>query len=150
MYIPLSYNPISLKRFVFASHVSWEEFVVVKESSSKNSRSKRTAYHRKFLLYITGNNIKRFILTIVDKINSIEILWEIYKRYSHSIAKVRADKTLCRGGLRNWLYSAMNDILLYNHIAFERQYRRFSAVKAGHFLPWIRISCCKCEQELYI
>lgn len=33
----------------------------------------------------------------------------------------------------------MNDILLYNHIAFERQYRRFSAVKAGHFLPWIRI-----------
>lgn len=137
MYIPLSYNPISLKRFIFISLSG--KFVIVKESSSKNSRSKRTAYHRKFLLYITSNNIKRFILTIVDKINSIEILWEIYKRYSHSIAKVRADKTLCRGGLRNWLYSAMNDILLYNHIAFERQYRRFSAVKAGHFLPWIRI-----------
>jgi len=76
MHIPLSYNPMPLKRFTFVSLDG--KFVVVKESSSKNSRSKkRTAYHRKFLLYITGNNIKRFILTIVDKINSIEILWEI-------------------------------------------------------------------------
>lgn len=93
MHIPLSYNPMSLKRYFFfytfcfpsVGKLVWLLKKVARKIAARKN-AQRTI--ESFLLYITGNNIKRFILTIVDKINSIEILWEIYKRYSYGVAKI--------------------------------------------------------------